>query len=305
MSLRIAVTGASGMVGATLINFFQSEGHRVTRVVHEGSSANVKAADCVFWNIKKGTIDTNGLEGHEVVIHLAGANIAAKRWSSAYKKEIYDSRVAGTQLLCETLNRLKQSPMVLVCASAVGFYGNRPVDERLDEAKPAGEGFLAKVCRDWEGAAEPALRKGIRVIHMRMGMIISPRGGAMAKMLPIFRLGLGGCLGSGQQMMSWVAIDEIPNVIVHCIKEESLRGPVNVVAPQPVSNKEFTAVLGRVLRRPTVFPVPAIGVKILFGEMGQKLLLDSAAVIPARLKQSDYRFVYPDLAKTLATYFKS
>jgi uncharacterized protein (TIGR01777 family) len=232
------------------------------------------------------------------VVHLAGANIAAGRWTPARKAEIRDSRVEGTRSLCQALARLAHPPQVLASASAVGFYGDRGT-ETLTEESVAGTGFLPGVCQAWEAAAEPATRVGIRVVHLRFGMILSPAGGALRKMLLPFRLGGGGRVGSGAQFVSWIAIDDVLGAIEHVLREESLHGPVNVVAPESVTNAEFTRSLGRVLRRPTLIPLPAFAARLAFGEMADALLLASARVMPARLRASGYRFRFPELEGAL------
>lgn len=291
--MKIAVTGATGMVGAELVPFLTTGGHFVSRLVRN----NPTGSD-VLWNPAAKTIDAERLEGIDAVVHLAGENIAGRRWNAAQKARIRDSRVQVTRLLCETLARRQQPPRVLVSASAIGFYGNRG-DEVLTEASAAGDGFLADVCREWEAATSAAADAGIRVVHLRFGVILSPRGGALAKMLTPFRLGLGGRLGNGRQWMSWIALDDAIGAIYHAIATENLRGAVNAVAPNPVTNREFTKTLGRVLRRPTLFPMPAFMARLAFGEMANDLLLGSTRVLPNNLQQSDYRFLYADLESAL------
>lgn len=295
--LRIAISGSSGMVGSYLTDFFLQAGHEVTRLVRQPHSSTAQK-NSILWNIEEGTMETKKLEGYDVLMHLAGASIAAKRWTKEYKEEILKSRVKGTALLCDAFKKLKYPPKVFLCASAAGYYGNRP-GQAVDESSSAGSGFLAHVCEELEKTAMRAKEAGVRVVCLRFGMVLSPVGGALAKMLPIFRLGLGGPLGSGKQMMSWVALEEIPAVVLHLIQEEKLSGALNIVSPQAVSNLEFTKILGRVLKRPTVFLLPFLGVKILFGEMGEELLLNGAQVIPRRLQESGYKFRYPYLQKTL------
>lgn len=294
--LRIAITGSSGLIGTAVAGYFQRQGHVVTPLVRSKSMAGENA---VYWDIPSRQIEADKLEGHDVVIHLAGANIAARRWSPQFKEEILFSRVQGTELLCRTLSRLKIPPNTLFSASAIGIYGNNAPHISIDEEYNVGNGFLADVCVQWEKAAEPAESSGIRVVFMRFGVVLSPKGGALAKMLPAFKLGLGGRLGTGTQMMSWIALDEIPPAIEHLISATKTAGPVNFVSPQPVSNTEFTKILAKVIRRPAVFPVPAFGVRLLFGEMGQTLLLEGARVIPRRLQESGYAFRYPDLEAAL------
>jgi len=261
-------------------------GHEVTRLLRSTSPSKEKS---LTWDPAAPAKDLQPWEGFDAVVHLAGESIASGRWTAARKARIRDSRVAGTKNLCETLARLDQPPRVLVCASAIGFYGDRG-DEVLCEESSMGKGFLAEVCRDWEQAAEPARDKGIRVVHARFGVILSPRGGALAKMLFPFRMGAGGVIGSGRQMMSWIALDDAVGAIHHALHTESLHGPINAVAPHPVSNHEFTKKLGHVLGRPTIMPMPAFAARAVFGEMADELLLASTHVEPRRLLAAHYDF---------------
>jgi uncharacterized protein (TIGR01777 family) len=249
--------------------------------------------DEVAWDPASGRIDTGALEGIEAAVHLAGANIGARRWTAARKAQIRESRVRGTRLLADTLARLRRKPQVLVCASATGYYGSRGEEILVEESTP-GTGFLAEVCRDWEGAAAPARDAGIRVAHLRSGLVLSPSGGALAALLPIFRIGLGGTLGSGRQFMSWITLDDEVGAIIHVLSQDAVRGPVNLVSPHPVTNREFTATLGRVLRRPALLPVPGPALWIALGEVAGELL-GSQRVHPARLLAASYAFRYPDL----------
>ncbi len=295
--MRIAITGSSGMIGSALISSLIKEGHSLSRVVRTKLSLN--NPEYIFWDTERQEIDLNKLEGYDAVIHLAGANIAGKRWSSIYKKILYDSRIKTTTFLCESLVRLKKIPRVLLSASAVGYYGNHAPHDVIDEHCLAGNDFLAKLCVDWEKACLPAREAGIRVVNIRFGVVLGTKGGALAKMLPIFKLGLGGPIASGQQMMSWIALEEIPAIVVHLLRHDVINGAVNIVSPNPVSNAEFTKILGKILRRPTVFPVPAWGLKILFGEMAETLLIGGAKVVPKRLLDSGYQFHYPELSSAL------
>jgi len=290
--MKILVTGASGTVGSVLVPFLTREGHSVTRLAR----SEPKPGE-VRWDPAGGRIDKAGLEGHDAVVHLAGEPIAG-RWTQTRKKRIRDSRVQGTQLLSETLASLAQPPKVLVCASALGYYGDRG-EEVLREDSGAGSGFLAEVCQQWEAAAQPARQKGIRVVHLRIGMVLSPAGGALAQMLLPFKLGVGGKIGSGKQYWSWVSVDDVVGVIQHTLMTESLHGPVNTVAPNPVTNLEFTKTLGRVLRRPTIFPMPAFAARLALGEMADELLLSSARLEPAQLVASGYKFHHPQLEGAL------
>ncbi len=285
------------MIGAAVVSFLKQEEISVTRIIRPESKGHF-AEDTLIWDPPTGEIETERLEDHDGVIHLAGANISAQRWSEKYKNKILESRVESTELLSDTLRKLHQPPRVLLTASAVGFYGNHAPEEKVDEAGVAGTDFLAGVCTAWEKAAAPVGHMGIRVVPLRFGVVLGKNGGALAKMLPVFKMGLGGILGDGRQVMSWIALAEIPRIILHVI-ESNLIGPVNCVSPQAVSNREFTEVLGKMFNRPTVFPVPGIAVKWLFGEMGETLLLGGARVLPRRLLETGYKFQYPDLASAL------
>lgn len=292
--MKIAVTGSSGLVGSALVRFLTTGGHQVTRLVRTRPKP---AGTDVHWDPVAGNVDAAGLEGLDGVVHLAGENIAG-RWTAAKKASIRDSRVKGTRLLADALARLSQPPKVLVCASAMGYYGDRG-EELLREESAPGSGFLADTCREWEAAAGPAAQKGIRVVHLRIGVVLSPAGGALARMLPPFKLGGGGKIGSGKQYMSWISIDDLVGVIHHALATDSLRGAVNTVAPQPVTNLEFTKTLGRVLGRPTVFPMPTFAARLAFGEMADELLLASTRVDATRLTSSGYAFRYPELEGAL------
>jgi uncharacterized protein (TIGR01777 family) len=293
---HVLVTGSSGLVGSALTPFLTTGGRRVTRLVR---SEPQPEEDNVAWDPATGRIDASQLEGLDAVVHLAGESIAGERWDASTKKRIRDSRVQGTQLLCETLAKLEQPPKVLACASAIGYYGSRG-ETWLREDSAAGTDFLAQVCQAWEAATEPARRRGIRVVQLRFGIILSPAGGALAKMLTPFRCGAGGVIGNGQQYMSWIALDDVLGAIYHALMSETLAGPVNVVSPNPVSNRDFTRALGRALRRPTLAPLPAFAARLAFGEMADALLLASARVEPKRLLDSGYQFRFAKLEGTLA-----
>jgi hypothetical protein len=292
--MHVVVSGSRGLVGSALIPFLTTGGHRVTRLVRGVAHGPDEAA----WDPARGLADPSRLDGADAVVHLAGANIAAGRWTLARKAEIRQSRVEGTRSLCEALARLTHPPKVLVSASAVGFYGDRGA-QTLTEESGAGSGFLPDVCREWEAATEPASRAGIRVVNLRFGMILSPAGGALMKMLLPFRLGMGGRIGSGRQFTSWIALDDAIGAIHHALCDESVRGPVNAVAPGPVSNADFTRTLARVLRRPALLSLPAFAARLAFGEMADALLLAGARVIPVRLQASGYRFRFSDLESAL------
>lgn len=291
--LRLAVTGASGLIGSSLVPALTAAGHRVTRLVR-----SAPAADEIRWNPAAGELDPDRLEGMDGVVHLAGENIAGGWWTTERKRRILESRVQGTRLLAGVLAGLQSPPRVLVSASAVGYYGDRG-DRILTEESPPGEGFLADVAEVWESATEPARLVGIRVVNLRLGIALTPAGGALAQMLRPFRLGLGGPLGNGRQWMSWIALDDAIGALLHALATETLVGPVNAVAPEPVTNADFTRTLGRVLHRPTVFRVPAPVLRLALGEMADALLLSSTRVLPHRLQGSGYRFRHPSLEGAL------
>jgi uncharacterized protein (TIGR01777 family) len=293
-AMRILITGSSGLIGSALALFLSEHGHAVVRLVR---SQPRKREEEVHWDPAAGRLDPTDLQGLDAVVHLAGENIS-QRWTREKKVRIRDSRVKGTRLLAESLARLSRPPAVLVSASAVGYYGDCG-DQVLREESPSGRGFLSEVCREWEAATEPAARKGIRVVNLRTGVVLSARGGALARMLLPFRLGLGGRIGTGKQYLSWIALDDLVGVIVHALTHDALQGPVNAVSPNPVTNLEFTKILGRVLHRPTLFAIPAFALRLVFGRMVDELLLASARVEPARLLESGYVFRYPELEGAL------
>lgn len=293
-AMNILVTGSTGMVGSALVPFLTTGGHQVKRLTH----GNREGAEWIRWDPRQGQLDAASLQGLDVVIHLAGENIAGGRWSDERKQRIRDSRVKGTSLLCEKLAGLDQPPKVIVSASAIGFYGPRG-SEKLDEDSPAGTGFLAEVCKEWEDACAPARDKGIRVVNARLGVVLSPNGGALAKMLLPFKMGVGGVVGSGQQYMSWIALDDVVGGLHQVVVTETLRGPVNLVAPNAATNHQFTKALGKVLGRPTILPMPAFMARLAFGEMADELLLTGQHVTPKKLLESDYAFRYPDLEGAL------
>ena len=287
--MKILVTGATGLVGGALVPLLAAGGHEVVRM---GRTAP-ETGD-VRWDPERGVLDAKSLEGFDGVVHLAGENIATGRWTAEKKRRIRDSRVRGTRLLAETLAGLERPPGVLVSTSAVGFYGDRG-DEELTEASPAGSGFLADVCREWETATEAVQGKGIRVAHARLGVVLSTEGGALAKMLTPFKLGAGGIIGNGRQYMSWITLADTVAALGHLLATDTVAGPVNVVAPAAVTNHEFTRTLGRVLRRPTLFPVPGFAARLAFGEMADALLLASTRVRPVALLESGYAFRHDSL----------
>lgn len=293
--MRVLVSGSSGLIGSALVRRLQDRGHVVGRLVRR----QTKSEHEVRWDPDRLEIDREGLEGWSAVVHLAGENIASGRWTSARKKRIRESRVLGTGLLSDTLAGLPEPPATLVCASAIGFYGNRG-DEVLTEESPQGKGFLASVCLAWEAAAQPARQVGIRVVQPRIGVVLSPDGGALKKMLLPFRLGLGGRLGSGNQWISWISLPDMIGVLMRALEDDDMSGAYNAVAPNPVTNAEFTRTLGKVLGRPTLFPVPEFALRLMLGaEMAQELLLASARVEPRRLQAHHHEFLHKDLETAL------
>ena len=288
--MNVLLTGASGLIGSAVAPALESSGHRVFKM-QRGEGPGAK------WNPAEGKIDLAPALPLDAVIHLAGENIGA-RWTAERKRRIRESRVAGTRLLAETLASLPSRPKVLVCASATGFYGDRG-DEWLDESSPPGRGYLAEVCRDWEAASAPTEAAGIRVVRLRFGIVLARQGGALAKMLPAFRLGLGGRLGDGRHYWSWIALEDAVSALLHALARESLCGPVNAVSPQPVTNLEFTLRLGRALRRPTIFAMPRFAVNLLFGEMGREAMLASCRAKPAKLLAGGFQYRSPELEMAL------
>ena len=294
--MRVAVSGSTGLVGSEVAASLSAAGHEVVRLVRR---APVPGEVAARWDPEKGEVDAAGIEGLDAVVHLSGENIASGRWNAARKAAIRGSRVNGTRLLCDALAGLARPPKTLVCASAIGIYGDRGEDV-ITEESPAAAGFLPEVCREWEAASGPAARKGIRVVALRIGMVLSPKGGALSRMLPLFRAGLGGVIGGGRQYVSWVALDDLPPIILHALRCGDLCGPVNAVAPRPVTNRDFTEALGSVLSRPTPLPVPAFALRLAVGrEMADALLLASARVLPRRLEETGYDFRYPEIETAL------
>jgi uncharacterized protein (TIGR01777 family) len=291
--MDVAVSGATGMIGSALSQKLKDVGHDVIALSHSKPSSE----DTIRWDPQRGHIDASRLEGIDAVVHLAGEGLIG-RWTPEKKRRIRDSRVEGTSLLSRTLAELSDRPPVMVSASAIGYYGDRG-NELLTEESDPGRGFLSGVCREWEAAADPAREAGIRVVHPRFGVILSTKGGALATTLPIFKLGGGGKVGSGRQYWSWVDIDDVTGAITHAIDEAAVEGPVNVTSPNPVTNAEYTKILGRVLNRPTPFPLPAPAARALMGEVADEMLLASQRVEPAKLEESDYEFRYTELQGSL------
>jgi uncharacterized protein (TIGR01777 family) len=295
--MKILVTGSSGLVGAELAPVLEAAGDRLVRLVR----SHPKGKDEVLWDPQAGTVDTAAIEvlgGVEAVVHLAGKSIAGSRWTPEEKQQFRDSRGKATRALAEALVRLSRPPRVLVSASAVGYYGDRG-DEILTEETGPGTDFLADLCREWEAATLPAAEAGIRVVTLRIGVVLSRKGGALAKMLPPFKLGLGGPFGSGKQWMSWVAIEDLVGTIRHALGAEALHGPVNAVAPHPVTNAEFARTLGQAVSRPAFMAAPAFALRLLLGEGADAMLLFSQRVEPRRLLETGYAFRYPELAGAL------
>lgn len=298
--MRIVVSGASGLIGRALVARLRAGGHEVRRLVRRPVDMPPTGPDEVHWMPTQGEVDATSLEGTDAVVNLAGENIADQRWNEAKKQRIYDSRVKSTALLSETLARLERRPGVLVSSSAIGFYGSRGNDVLTEESSP-GQGFLAYVASAWEAATRPAELAGIRVVVVRTGVVLSEAGGAMERMLPAFRLGLGGRIGKGEQWMSWIAMADLLRIFERVITDAALAGPVNAVAPEPVRNAHFTAVLGRALGRPTLLPVPAGVMRMMLGkEMAEELVLASTRVKPEKLRAAGFEFEYPTVEAAIA-----
>jgi uncharacterized protein (TIGR01777 family) len=291
---KILITGGSGMIGSHLMRVLESSGHAVLSAVRREARNDRE----VRWIPERGEIDHAKLQGIDGVVHLAGASIAGQRWSTTYKQEIRESRVKGTRLISEAIASLDSKPRVFACASAIGYYGDRG-DAVLDESAAPGEGFLPEVCLAWENSCETALAAGIRTVNMRTGVVLSTEGGALKSMLLPFKLGAGGMVGSGKQYFSWMALDDIVSAMKFVLENDLLSGPVNLVSPQTVTNYEFTKTLGKVLSRPTIFPMPAFAARLALGEMADELLLASTRVVPAKLVQAGFQFAYPQLEPAL------
>jgi uncharacterized protein (TIGR01777 family) len=291
--MNVAVTGSTGMIGSVLVQELIQQGHSPVPVVRRRGVAN-----SIFWDPERGMIEAEKFSAVDAVVHLAAENVAG-RWTEAHKARIRNSRVQGTQLLSETLAALPQRPQTLIAASAIGYYGDRG-DTLCTESTSAGTGFLAEVCVDWENATNAALNADIRVVNLRIGLVLNRNAGALQKMLTPFRLGIGGRVGSGRQYWSWITSSDLVKVILFALETSTLCGPVNAVAPQAVTNREFTKALGRVLHRPTMFPMPAFAARLALGEMADELLLASTRVVPAQLQEYRFAYQHPELEPALA-----
>jgi uncharacterized protein len=291
--MRVLLTGASGLVGSALIPSLEKAGAHVVPLLRSKPRGGMP-----FWDPQAGIIDQALLEDFDVVVHLAGENLSSGRWTNAHIARIRDSRVEGTRLLCNALASLKRPPKTLISASAIGYYGHRG-DTLLDEFSPPGDTFLAKVCIDWEAATDSARESGIRVVNVRIGVVLSGEGGALQKMLPPFKLGLGGVLGDGTAYMSWIALPDLVSVIHHCIDTPEIEGPVNALTPNPVTNREFTQALAKVLHRPAILPAPAFAIRLLFGRMADEMLFASVRAMPKRLLESGFQFQHPEIEQAL------
>jgi len=296
--MKVVVSGSTGLIGSALVTFLRAQGLEVSRLVRVREDTE----DAVWWDPVAEEIEQTKLEGLDAVVHLAGENIAG-RWTADKKRRIRESRLQGTRFLRNTLTQLEKPPQVFVSASAIGYYGDRG-DEVLTEESEPGTGFLADLCREWEATTVPATQKGMRVVNPRFGVVLSARGGALAKMLPAFKLGVGGVVGSGRQYWSWIALDDAVGAVHHILKTESLKGPVNVCSPNSVTNREFTQILAEVLGRPAILPMPGLAARLALGEMASALLLASARVQPTKLLNSGYEFRYPDLKSALRHVLK-
>jgi uncharacterized protein (TIGR01777 family) len=291
---RIAIAGSSGLVGSRLVRHLEANGDEVIRLVRQRPTG----PGSVFWDPAGGQLDAGAIEGVDAVVNLAGVSIAGKRWSAARKQQILQSRIDATSLLARTMATLPNIPRVFISTSAVGYYGDAG-SALLTEAALRGDGFLAGVCEQWEAAADPARQAGIRVVHPRFGIVMAGDGGMLPPIARLFRFGLGGRIGNGQQFLSWVDLDDLVAIIDFLIDADTMDGPVNAVAPQSVTNVEFTQTLGSVLRRPTSIPVPALAIRLLMGEMGEELVLASQRAVPDRLQDTGFAFRYPSLERSL------
>lgn len=294
-SMRILVSGSRGLIGSTLTAYLLAKGHQVFRLVRKKDSGQENA---VYWNPEIGEANKEDFEGFDAVVHLAGENVFSFRWSTAKKDALFLSRCRDTWLLSQIMTRLNRPPKIVISASAIGIYGDRG-NETLTESSPPGKGFLADLCTKWEEATASIEARGSRIVHTRFGMVLSPKGGALKKMLGLFRWGLGGRIGSGDQFVSWIAIDDVVGAIYHCLITHELSGPVNVVAPHPVTNAQFTHILAKWLHRPAFFHIPRWVLRLVLGEIADEVILPSAKVVPQRLIETGYPFKFPELEPCL------
>ena len=292
--MKILISGSHGFIGSAVHRSLSQQGHSLLRLIR---LTQIAKSDEVFWNLPDNYIDHSKLTNLDAVIHLAGENLFG-RWNEKKKQAIHDSRVKGTAFLAKTLAAMDHKPKVLICASAIGYYGNRGEDECIETIE-AGDSFLSTVCCQWEQSARPASEAGVRVVNLRFGVVLGKEGGSLAKMLPAFKMGMGGPLGNGQQWVSWVSIVDAVRAIEFAIEHETLQGPVNVVSPHPVRNKEFAHAVGNALHRPEVVPVPKRMLKFMFGEMADETVLASTKVLPQKLQTEDFQFQHPDLNTAL------
>jgi uncharacterized protein (TIGR01777 family) len=293
--MTIAISGSSGLIGSALVHALSAEGCVIKHLVRR----EARAENEITWNPTRGEIDAPRMNGVDAVVNLSGEKLD-QRWTDDVKQRIRDSRVQGTMLLARTVASLSPKPRVMVSGSAIGIYGNRG-DELLDESSTLGDGFLASVCRDWEAATKSAEDAGVRVVHSRTGIVLAKHGGALTRMATPFKFGVGGRLGSGQQWMSWIALSDVVGAIRLALTNDALRGPMNVVAPNPVRNEEMTGALSRELHRPAFFPVPRVALKVVLGEMADEAVLASQRVVPGALQSAEYAFVLPALEQALAS----
>jgi hypothetical protein len=294
--MKIAIAGASGLIGSALIPALAADNAAITRLVRHAPKPGE-----IEWHPNQDQVSAQSLEDFDVIINLAGENLASGRWTDEHKRKIRDSRVGGTHLLSEAIAKMKVKPRVFVCASATGIYGDRD-DEVLDEQSESGGGFLAGVCREWEMACEPAMKAGVRVVNLRFGPVLAREGGMLAKLLTPFKMGMGGKVGTGKQYISWVALEDAVSATRLAINDQSMKGPLNVVSPHPVTNEEFTKTLGHVLNRPTALAMPAFAARLAFGEMADEMLLVSQRVMPKKLKAAGFQFRFPELEAAMKKY---
>ena len=303
--MKILISGSSGLVGSAVVDNLSHQGHDLIRLVRPGTETrhpHLSELPQVVWNPQSGLLDSRA-EGADAIVHLAGASIAGHRWTDAWKRELRDSRVAATNRLVASLQRLHRPPQIFIAASAIGFYGSRG-DEELTESSPAGTGFLAQITVDWETESARAAQSGARVVLLRFGVILAKQGGALPQMALPFRLGVGGRIGSGRQWISWITLDDVVGIIRFGLETNLLSGPANAVSPNPVQNAAFSSSLARVLHRPAIFPTPSFALRLALGEMADSLLLASQRVYPRKLEQLGYRFLYPDLQPALTAVLR-